>query len=230
MSAAAGDAQDNVGLADIGGAGADDSGEAATSEVKPWSARIQKAIKRSRAIRGGNYVQIATVDGEGLPHCRTVVFRGFLPVKERGGREAMRMITDARSEKVQHASHSPACQMVWWFSQSSEQFRISGQLQFVGPKDEGELQAARQAAWSELRDTAREQFWWDTPGIPYSGEPSPPKGGRGADGEVMPPPDYFLLMLLWPQQVKYLRLTDNYSQLDTADRETGQWAAARVNP
>eukprot|EP00969_Alexandrium_andersonii_P249503 11026659-Alexandrium_andersonii.AAC.1 len=48
--------------------------------------------------------------------------------------------------------------------------------------------------------------------------------------QVLPPPDYFLLMLLWPHQVKYLRLTDNYSQLDTADRDTGKWAARRVNP
>jgi len=228
MSAAA-DAQNNVGLADIGGTGGGSS-EADTSEITPWRVRIEESIKLSRAIRGGNYVQIATVDGEGLPHCRTVVFRGFLPVQERGGREAMRMITDARSEKVKHASGSPACEMVWWFSQSSEQFRLSGQLQFVGPQEEGELQAARQAQWGELRDTAREQFWWDMPGVSFSGEPSPPKGGRGADGEALPAPDSFLLMLLWPQQVKYLRLTDNYSQVDTLGREAGDWDAKRVNP
>jgi len=226
MAAAAADAQNSVGLADIGAG----TGEAANGGVQPWRTRIQESIKRSREIRGGNYVQIATVDGEGLPHCRTVVFRGFLPVQERGGREAMRMITDARSEKVKHGSQAPACEMVWWFSQSSEQFRFAGKLQFVGPGDEGELQAARQAQWAELRDAAREQFWWDSPGVEYSGEQLPPKGGRGEDGEVLPPPDTFLLMLLWPQKVKYLRLTDNYSQLDAVDDNTGEWTAARVNP
>lgn len=221
-----------MGLADIAAAASRPQEAAPEADGDPvaWSVRIQESIRRSREIRGGNYVQIATVDAEGLPRCRTVVFRGFLPVEEKGGKQALRMITDARSEKVAQASRVPACEMVWWFPVTSEQFRISGELQFVGPGDEGELQTARQTQWQELRDTAREQFWWDQPGVAYSGEPAPPKGGRGSDGEVLPPPDPFLLMLLWPRRVKYLRLTDNFSQVDVEDPGSGQWSAARVNP
>ena len=36
-----------------------------------------------------------------------------------------------------------------------------------------------------------------------------PTGGRGEDGKVLPPPSTFLLLLLWPDYVDYLRLTDN---------------------
>ena len=44
-----------------------------------WSL-LSISIKRSRKVRGGNYVQLATVDNKGNPACRTVVFRGFLDV------------------------------------------------------------------------------------------------------------------------------------------------------
>jgi len=85
------------GLGNIGAAAAviDDD-----RSVVPWEDRIKRSIDTSRQVRGGNYVQIATVDEDGAPRCRTVVFRGFLAVDERGGAKAMRMITDARSEKV----------------------------------------------------------------------------------------------------------------------------------
>jgi pyridoxamine 5'-phosphate oxidase len=71
-------------------------------EPLSWLNRIEASIARSRKVKGGNYVQIATVDGEGLPHCRTVVFRGFLTYTEGDTANlAMKMITDSRSDKVQ---------------------------------------------------------------------------------------------------------------------------------
>lgn len=235
------------GLADIGNGAKGGSG-GTTDDAVPWKDRIQRSSAISRKIRGGNYVQIATVDGEGKPRCRTVVFRGFLDPfagnKERaGGEVAMRMITDARSEKVAHASAQPACEMVWWFTKSSEQYRISGDLQFVGGADGSgggdgddmelarELQNARKSQWGSLSDMAREQFYWAQPGIDH--EPaaaSPPAGGRDQEGKILPPPDTFLLMLLWPKQVKYLRLTDNFAQIDALDEKGGAWTARRVNP
>ena len=40
--------------------------------VVPWRERITSSIARSRKIRGGNYVQLATVDANNAPRCRTV--------------------------------------------------------------------------------------------------------------------------------------------------------------
>lgn len=79
--------------------------DAQAALVVPWRERIDASIARSRKVRGGNYVQIATVDEAGLPRCRTVVFRGWQG-------EAMKMITDARSEKAAHIAAQPACEMV----------------------------------------------------------------------------------------------------------------------
>eukprot|EP00747_Dinoflagellata_sp_TGD_P171330 gnl/TRDRNA2_/TRDRNA2_205143_c0_seq1.p1 gnl/TRDRNA2_/TRDRNA2_205143_c0~~gnl/TRDRNA2_/TRDRNA2_205143_c0_seq1.p1 ORF type:complete len:253 (+),score=30.85 gnl/TRDRNA2_/TRDRNA2_205143_c0_seq1:259-1017(+) len=228
---AARDASDDraVGRQDIAQGSA--AGSATAGELESWRLRIDRSIAESRKIRGGNFVQIATVSEEGLPTCRTVVFRGFTPTEPSGGSpQALRMITDARSEKVAHIQRSPSCEMVWWFSQSSEQYRIAGKLQLVGPEDAGDLQTARQEQWVKLSDKAREQFWWDMPGIAYSGEQTVPSGGRGSDGEILPPPDAFLLLLLWPQRVKYLRLTDNLAGVDEYESAEGKWTTFRVNP
>ena len=91
--------------------------------VVPWRERITTSIARSRKIRGGNYVQLATVDADNAPHCRTVVFRGFAP----DGR--LKIITDNRSAKVKESRRVEVC---WWFSQSSEQYRFAGELAYVG--------------------------------------------------------------------------------------------------
>lgn len=180
-------------------------------------------------------MQIATVDTKTMePRCRTVVFRGFL-----GDDTTMKMITDRRSSKVSEVSNGSTsgeeegsnAEMVWWFSKSSEQFRILGKLSFVGhDHPDRDLLTARKAQWGNLSDSAREQFYWKEPSIPYQtdAEGGVPPGGRSEEGKVLPPPDDFLLMLLTPRRVDYLRLGDNYRQLD--DIVDGEWNMARVNP
>lgn len=191
-------------------------------------------------MRGGNFVQIATVDQHGSPRCRTVVFRGFQAMDPDGRVEALKMITDSRSEKVAHVSANPKCEMVWWFQKSSEQYRLSGNLRLVSEEDtNGHLLAARKQQWGNLSDSAREQFFWKGPGV-YGGNPVVPAGGRDEDGKVLSPPASFLLMLLVPDAVKYLRLTDNWSQVDSKvgsiagegeeKAEPAAWEATRVNP
>jgi hypothetical protein len=151
------------------------------------------------------------------------------------------MITDARSEKVLHAKTNNAMEMVWWFGKTSEQYRIAGEVQFIGAGhveadgDEElatELLIARKQQWGNLSDMARQQFYWGQPGVAHgtgaAAAAAPPAGGRDAEGKVLPVPDTFLLMLLWPKSVKYLRLTDNFAQND--QMVEGKWVAGRVNP
>lgn len=138
------------------------------------------------------------------------------------------------------------------FPKSSEQYRIRGRLQFIGsdgpiisynqhPESNANKNAyfiaERKQQWGNLSDMAREQFYWDNPGIPYStnggNESTIPVGGRDADGNVIqPPPETFLLMLLYPTNVDYLRLGDNYRQLDEWDESDDKchWSSLRTNP
>jgi PPOX class probable FMN-dependent enzyme len=194
-----------------------------------WLERIDISIKKSRKIKGGNYVQIATVDENGSPNCRTVVFRGFLKYNN-DKNIAMKMITDSRSEKVNQINNSPICEMVWWFSQSSEQYRIKGTLQLISNEsnDSEEFKIARKQMWGNLSDPAREQFYWLQPGKIYDGIPTVPNGGRDIEGKILNPPNTFLLMLLIPTSVKYLRLKDNFAQNDKI--QDNNWISTRVNP
>ena len=221
----------------IGGDGGDGGGD-----YESWETRIERSIAASRKIRGGNYVQLATIGADGLPAVRTVVFRGFqpLPPPALPGARALRMITDARSAKA--AGGDCAAEMVWWFAKTSEQYRVRGHLRFIGGSDFNgggkggvddaspsitseavetsteevkALAQARKQQWGNLRDTAREQFFWHNPGQAYAGAASVPSGGRDAEGTLLPPPDSFLLMLLVPERVHYLRLGDNLALVDT---------------
>jgi hypothetical protein len=162
----------------------------------------------------------------------------------------MKMITDRRSNKVgelMHENSTGKAEMVWWFGKSSEQYRIHGTAQFIGDSfDEFPLRPgfvdssgdesaamqfyaqARVQQWGNLSDSAREQFFWKQPGVPLEEMAVVPTGGRDNDGKVVPVPPDFLLMLLLPLRVDYLRLTDNYRQIDTS--EGGNWVQKRVNP
>ena len=231
---------DANGMTDIGGSTKAVERNNDTSAMISWKARIDGSIARSRKIRGSNFVQISTVSN-GEPRCRTVVFRGFqklpsdhpIAAECEGMSCVMKMITDNRSNKVSEAASQPSAEMVWWFSKTSEQYRIRGDLCFVGGGDfdadlDKELAAARKEQWGNLSDSAREQFFWQEPGIDYSGESIVPTGGRDEEGNLLVAPPSFLLMFLRPKRVEYLRLGDNFRQID--ELVDKQWVEKRVNP
>jgi hypothetical protein len=92
-----------------------------------------------------------------------------------------------------------------------------------GNEDRG-LQIARKEMWGNLSDPARESFLDDEPELPV--------GGRDQDGKVVPVPANFLLMLLNPTYVDYLRLTGaQYRQIDQrSDTLPSTWSSERVKP
>lgn len=240
MSSTSGD--NGVGLSDVGAASVCAAVDA-PSTTTPWRERIDVSIAKSRKVRGGNYVQIATVDPTTLePRCRTVVFRGFLRANDDDDNDAMKMITDKRSRKFAEvtttgsdgAGKKNTAEMVWWFGKSSEQYRVRGELVFVGEdhNDDG-LVTARKQQWGNLSDPAREQFYWRDPETDYEEQEIVPPGGRDDERRVLPPPPNFLLMLLYPRRVDYLRLGDNYRQIDDL-KPRGEggyaWTTHRVNP
>lgn len=248
--------------------------EASSAEYLPerssWRRLLERSSALARPIRGSNYVQLATVDRDGRPRCRTVVFRGFLSHHDDlqslwnessvvcdGLPCILKMTTDARSRKVDQVTNQQSvAELVWWFPNSNEQFRIAGEVAFVGGGESGELirtdsgtdnqtsrtlnmnpflQHERERMWKRLSDAARESFVTDAiPGHPYA-SPSDANPGTAVDALDSAqsridddPPDSFLLMLLVPHSVDYLRLTNMYRQVDTID--DGRWTNVRVNP
>ena len=207
----------------------------------PYRILLDISMAKSRKVRGGNYVQLATVTADGAPKCRTIVQRGLF---SHNGASVLKFITDNRSEKVEQIRHRPEGEMVWWFLKTSEQYRISGKLEVIGNDSTNqELLAVRKQTWGELRDTAREQFYWIQPGIPLNEAEDEkdqekketenndtPTGGRGKDGKVLPPPDTFLMMLLRPTKVDYLRLSDNARVVFNHTENKGIWTKQSMSP
>lgn len=230
-------------------AGQEPTEERDKTQITPnWRNMIDISIARSRKIRGGNYVQLATCTPEGHPRVRTIVQRGIM--QHRDHRTVLKFITDRRSEKVSQLKVTPEAELCWWFLKSSEQYRIRGKLTVVGSAEDNleaspELMSARKQQWGNLRDSAREQFYWTQPGVPINEETDEkilapgtnssvlevPVGGRGSDGKVLPPPKTFLLLLLWPEYVDYLRLTDNCRMIFQRMPGVGDvWNGHEVSP
>ena len=203
-----------------------------TEDNEDWCKKIETSIAKSRRVRGGNFVQIATCDNEtNEPRCRTVVFRGFLKSSSGVISTTMKMITDSRSRKYTEISkgESKIAELLWWFSKSNEQYRIRGEIKFVGNSEVDEyLLRCRKEQWGNLSDSAREQFFWREPGASFERELIVPEGGRNEERKVLPPPDNFLLMLLNPTRCDYLSLSDNFRQIDTL--QVDKWSTERVNP
>ena len=244
----------------------DEEGSSSTSKPtsKSWRVLLEDTMKKTRDIRGTNYVQVSTVEYNNdtkmyEPKCRTIVFRGFvenIPPNDSllynvcdGLSCVMKMCTNKLSQKVRNRNennkNNDMAEMVWWFPQTMEQYRVRGHLIFVGePSSEGSdssseysyendplLIQERCDMWESLRDVARETFYDPRiSSMAYDDNDTntdmdvlnPYPGGRDpATGKVIQPPSpNFILMLLNPISVDYLQLAipkDNIEQYRQVD-------------
>ena len=184
---------------------------ASESSIKPsWLNDLEKAIKRNKRDAHNRYFQLATIDREGWPRVRTVVFRGFA---DQAG--ALLLITDSRSEKIGSIETGGKAEACWYFTQSREQFRLKGHLAVVDDSSD------REAMWSRLSPAAKEQFFWATPGaILGEGDPVPSQSSV---------PSTMVLLKLMPESVDHLVLVKEQER--QRHTQTGDsWQASHINP
>lgn len=192
--------------------------------LAPWRSHLARALHRNRSQPQSRYFQLATVQSNGKPANRTVVFRGFLETSNH-----LKIITDRRSEKIEQIQQQPWGEICWYFSKSREQFRLAGELILIGDRDrDSEFYPERHGTWQNLSDSARLQFVW-----PH------PKQGRSPDSSAFNPPppspdtpvENFCLLLLDPHQVDYLTLRGDPQNRHLYWREDAQtWRDREVNP
>ena len=200
--------------------------------IAPWRSPLARALHLHRSQPQARYFQLATVDPDGKPHNRTVVFRGF---GNHGDR--LRIVTDARSDKIAQLQHQPWGEACWYFAKTREQFRLAGPLLAVTKETqaaaaevpEADLQRERIQVWQALSENARLQFAWPQPRAsratdPAAFAPEPPNAEE--------PPETFALLLLEPQHVDRLALRGNPQDrwLYDLDLESGQWSERAANP
>ena len=192
--------------------------------LAPWRSQISRALHLNRSKPYSRYIQLATVNPQGLPTNRSLVFRGFLD-----NSNYLQMITDNRSEKVTHIEHQPWGEICWYFTKTREQFRIAGNLTLVSADfPEYPLLKQRKQVWEKLSDSARAQFAWAFP-----------KESRIKDRELFisslssdsEPLENFCLLLLNPQTVDHLELKGEPQNRTIYIKNKDElWAIQEVNP
>ncbi|MBE8969514.1 pyridoxamine 5'-phosphate oxidase family protein [Nostocales cyanobacterium LEGE 12452] len=192
--------------------------------LAPWRGAIAHALHRNRSLVYARYLQLATLQANGRPANRTLVFRGFLEDTNQ-----LKFITDNRSAKADQIQQQPWAEICWYFPNTREQFRITGCLTLVsGDNSDQNLQPARIAMWQELSDAARLQFAWPHPGKLRVENPeafAPP-----APEPVQPVPN-FCLLLLDPVQVDHLELRGEPQNRWLYHRDEQQeWSSQAINP
>ncbi|MBD2526340.1 Npun_F5749 family FMN-dependent PPOX-type flavoprotein [Nostoc sp. FACHB-133] len=192
--------------------------------LAPWRGAIAHALHRNRSLVYARYLQLATVQPNGRPANRTLVFRGFLEDTNQ-----LRFITDTRSAKADQIQQQPWAEICWYFPNTREQFRMAGDLTLISSDDSHQnLQPARIAMWQELSDAARLQFGWPHPGKPRikeagAFESSPP--------DPIEPLSNFCLLLLDPVQVDHLELRGEPQNRWLYHRNQQQeWSSEAINP
>lgn len=196
--------------------------------LAPWRSPLSSAIHRNRSKPHSRYFQLATVTPEGYPVNRTVVFRGFLDDEQNELHNALKIITDLRTAKIEDIRHQAVGEICWYFTKTREQFRLSGNLSLITAKDTNtDLQKARQATWHDISDSARSQFAWADPG-----QPAADKSAFDVDSpDPNFPLDTFCLLLLIPQKIDYLQLKSDPQQRRIYKlEEDSSWATQLVNP
>ncbi len=180
----------------------------------PWRSLLARALHHHREPHA-RYVQLATVSAGGMPHNRTIVFRGFL-----GDSDVIRFITDKRSAKIEDIKINPHAEVCWYFPKTREQFRLAGRLSLIDYPDQDRL-----VMWQELSARGKAQFLWPKPGEVRQ------EGEFLKEYEAPDPPDTFCLLLFYPIQLDYLNLRGNpqtrriYQYQDQIN-----WTTTEVNP
>ena len=227
----------------------------------PWMAPLKRALNhggtgrktRDRSEAKRKHVQIATVDPEsGKPYVRTVVFRGFLPLKYATRRCAtscftdcptscanpytseesccLCFITDDRSAKFQHLGrgqkHGAPVECCWWLDEAGVQFRIAGRAILATARSEDAmLRAAVQEVWGRLGDSTRRQMYWPHPGAP-KGEGAQCTEVVDAEGQISLDESHFVLLIVVPESVDELHLGGSQKRIQYC-RAQSEAAAAK---
>ena len=183
-----------------------------------WHDALKKAIRKNKRLREYRYFQLATIPKDALPANRTVVFRGFTEQFN-----SIKVITDSRSRKLEEIKSSPACEICWYFSIPREQFRIRGEAKIVDQSDSDE----RIKTWSELTNSAKEQFFRPAPG-----EHIESSANRSMLNPVMHQeiPETFVLLNLQPISVDQHRFKGSPQTRILSSIDSGDWISLAVHP
>ena len=182
-----------------------------------WRQGLTKSLHQTRSVPESRYFQLASVDSNGVPYCRTVVFRGVTDDNQ------LVVISDTRSEKFEQLSQTPEAHVCWYFSKTREQYRFSCKASLVTFEQDDELVTSQ---WNKLSDAGKKQFLW--------GEPGTPRNDGSAlqiEGSFDKVPNHFCTILLAINSVDYLNLRGNPQHREWHHKDdNGNWVSQSLIP
>ena len=205
---------------------------------------LRAAVEEEKGDPTSRFVSLATIDnvpGKGVfPKVRTVAFRGFVDSPAPAGGKsspslpALTFATDLRSAKVSElGASSGRAEVMWYFKQTREQFRMRGSVDVVTAETTDPLrQKWRQDVWARSSPGSRASYSQGAPlsPAPDGGEPvfSPIK-------DTAEPCDNFGVLVLVPFEIDYLKLSRKPNALHeralhSLDTSLGEWGVDRVYP
>jgi pyridoxamine 5'-phosphate oxidase len=194
----------------------------AFSSSSHWHTLLATAQINNPAAHN-RFAQLATLQGgqEPRPAVRTVTVRFFLD----DGR--LLISTDMRNEKVVELAINPACELCWYFTESREQFRISGRAHVVSAADaqcDAKLEAAMQRTWNERSTAAQQSYTWP--------QPKRRLDDAAQFSQAVPTqvPANFALLLIDVVSVEYLNIASQPHQRVSFSKLGGQWMPRAINP
>ncbi|EAT12986.1 hypothetical protein HF888_00960 [Bermanella marisrubri] len=181
-----------------------------------------------------HFLQLATIKDDNSPAVRTLVYRG------RNEEQHILMISDTRSEKYAQLMSNPKAEISWYFYDTREQFRISGETLCVTPKDQ-DFDVSR--LWQDLSPAAKQQYFWPKPGVPITDKTSTYITGKNDtrgkqeklhqdELDLTDPPSHFCVIKLIPVKVDYLQLSQpkHERQIFEYDIVSSQWHSIALTP
>lgn len=183
-----------------------------------WNQRLTKSLHQTRSQPESRYFQLATIDPQGLPENRTVVFR-TLDDKD----FSLVIVSDTRSRKWESLQQHPMASVCWYFSKTREQYRFTTNAEcYTRETDE----ALIHRHWEKLSDAGRKQYFWGRPAsVRHNDAPL-----RVTDN-MSAPPAHFCVMRFVVEAVDYLALQGNpqYREKHWKD-EDGNWLTQPIIP
>ncbi|MBT0586427.1 pyridoxamine 5'-phosphate oxidase family protein [Alteromonas oceanisediminis] len=189
--------------------------------VPLWRQPLARTLYKTHKKPESRYFQLATAcESLGIAN-RTVVFRGF----DESSR--VLVITDTRTAKWSALKKDPKAAICWYFTDTREQYRLSGKATLVA-HDSEEHNALLTRYWHDLSNAAKCQFLWGTPG-----ERRDDGNSLRVSAETIPdlPPSHFCLLAIDINHADYLNLRGDPQQRIryTLNRQK-QWRAIDIIP
>ncbi len=180
----------------------------------PWLALLDRAREQAGDDPAARYVQLASVDADGSPRCRTVVAREV-------DAHTLRLVSDARADKVTQLAREPRAEVCWYLTEAREQFRLRGHARRLAPDDPAHLRL-----WLAQSPASRASYTWPAPGTPRLADDAF-ADSLPADA---PPPATFAVIELRLTEVDWLSLRTHPHERRRFTLAGDTWQPTRLRP